>query len=86
MQDSYTEGELNQAYKETFGTESGKVVLRHLLRVHGLLNQAHVDLDSHSTAFNDGGRNVVIQILKVIHKKKTDLEDKIIEEGVDYVL
>jgi len=57
-------------YQRTFGTVYGKRVLWHLMKMHGFMEHSHVAGDSHSTAFNDGGRNVINNILK---KMKVDI-------------
>lgn len=85
MQERITEGELVIAYKETFNSASGKIVLRHLMRNHSFLIPVHVDGDQQASAFNDGARNVVIQILRTLHTDE-QIEDKTIEEGEDYEL
>ena len=83
MKEQISEVELNQAYRETFASKSGSLVLRHLVREHGLLRQAFVDGDSHATSFNDGGRNVIIQLLRRIHTDE-EIEKQVIQQGVDY--
>lgn len=57
-------------YQSTFNTDSGRRVLRHLMKVHGFMVTSHVEGDAYSTAFNEGGRNAIIQIIK---KTKMDL-------------
>jgi len=58
-------------YQQTFGTPAGRRVLRHLMKVHGFLNSSLVEKDCCGTAFNEGGRNAVVQIM---HKLKMDLK------------
>lgn len=64
-------------YQRTFGSVHGKRVLRHLMKVHGLMLSSHVSGDSHATAFNEGGRNAVIQILNKVRINLNDLEKEI---------
>lgn len=58
-------------YKQTFGSPEGRRVLYHLMKVHGFLQTSHVEGDAYSTAFNEGARNVIIQIM---HKMRMDLK------------
>ena len=57
-------------YQRTFDTPSGKKVLYHLMKAHGVMERSFIEDNQFATAFNEGGRNVVLQILK---KLKIDL-------------
>lgn len=59
-------------YQKVFGSERGKKVLRHMMRISGFLSTSHVNNDPYSTAFNEGMRSMVIQIIK---KTKIDIKD-----------
>ena len=58
-------------YQATFGSPQGKRVLRHLIKSHGFLHSSFVEKDPYSMAFNEGGRNAIIQI---INKLKLDIK------------
>ena len=66
-------------YKKTFGSPEGRRVLFHLMKVHGVMLTSHVEGDPYSTAFNEGGRNVVIQILRKMRMDLKEME-KLIEQ------
>lgn len=76
-------------FKEVFDTPAGGRVLRSLMHACGFMHSSHVPGDPYATAFNEGGRNVVIQIL---HKARIDLkklEDEIKrqpERGSDVII
>lgn len=66
-------------YKELFGTQIGQKVLFDLMKQHGVLSQCYVPGDSHSSAFNDGARTVILRIMK---RSKIDVKKmmRILEE------
>jgi hypothetical protein len=73
-------------YKRVFGTPHGKKVLRDLMNQHMLVT-SHVEGDPYSTAFREGGRNMVIYILKNIKFNLVALEKELtkVEEQDEYV-
>lgn len=75
-------------YQETFNTKAGRKVLRHLMKVHGIMQRSYVEGDAYATAFNEGGRNAVIQILNKLRVDLKELENHILEqpEGDDDVI
>lgn len=66
-------------YQQTFNTESGRRVLRHLMKMHGMMQTSFVE-DPYATAFNEGGRNVVIQIFHKLRKNPKELEEEILDQ------
>jgi hypothetical protein len=56
-------------YKEAFRSPHGQRVLQHLIDMY-MTKTSHVEGDPHSTAFNEGARNVVLMIIK---KLKLDI-------------
>jgi len=52
-----------RAYKEVFDTESGKLVLKDLMKSCHMM-QSTFDKDPYETHFNEGARSVVLRILK----------------------
>lgn len=57
---------LRMAYHRTFGTEDGKIVLAHLARVNHIALSSHSPANSHETAFREGERWAVMQILHIL--------------------
>jgi hypothetical protein len=66
-------------YQQCFGTPAGKRVLRHLMKVHGIMNAQYIP-DTHATAYNEGARNVVIQVLNKVRWDLKKLEKEIMEQ------
>ena len=66
-------------YQKTFNTPHGKRVLRHLMKVHGFMNAVFVP-DALAMSYNEGARNVVVQILQKIRMDLVSLENEIIEQ------
>lgn len=52
-----------QDYRRAFGGESGQRVLRDLMRRHFVLTSTQIAGDSHESAFNEGRRAVVLDIM-----------------------
>lgn len=69
-------------YKILFESDRGKKVLWDLMKTTDFLGPSHVIGDSHTTAFNDGQKNVVRHILKKIKTDYKKLEAKI-QEGIE---
>lgn len=80
-----TSEELRSAYKSCFKSQSGKIVLQHLIKVHGVLRPSFIEDNQHATSFNEGGKNVVLKIMQKLHFKEEELSDQLIEEGEEYV-
>lgn len=55
-----------KAFKDTFATESGKIVLQELVRECGLLKNTYRG-NSEELLFNEGKRNVLLYILNNIN-------------------
>jgi len=68
-------------YKNVFGSGQGKRVLLDLMKEHHIMSPTiSAKVDSHDLAFNEGARNVVLRILKIM---KTDLSqiEKLMEDA-----
>jgi len=77
---------LIRAYRTTFTSRSGKIVLRDLMQVHYMLNSSFTPGDPHETAFKEGERNVVVRILQQMNINPNDLLkeiDDIVKENTD---
>jgi len=59
-------------YQEVFGSPTGKKVLHDLMKKHGVLERSYSDHCQFATAFNEGGRNAVLMIMK---KLRIDLRE-----------
>ncbi len=70
------------AYKEVFGTDSGKIVLYDLMLNTNMIDSSF-DPDPLQMARKEGERNVCLRILNII---KTDIKqlDKLIRESEDH--
>jgi len=66
-------------YQSTFGSPHGQRVLRHLMRMHGIMQTSYVEKDIYATIFNEGSRNVVVQILKKMQIDIRKLEEQILQ-------
>jgi hypothetical protein len=66
-------------YKLLFNSDLGKKVLADLSKVVGFLERTHVPGDPHSTAFNDGQKDVLRYIYSKINVDYKKLEAKIAE-------
>lgn len=67
------------AYKKVFSTVDGKEVLRDLMRTHFMLSTTFVEGKPDLTSHNDGERDVVIRILKIMQIDLSGMQ-KYIEE------
>ena len=61
---------IKSAYKKTFGTEEGQIVLMDLMQSLGAMSTTF-DKDPYVSAFNEGKREAV---LSIIHTIEMDLE------------
>ena len=58
-------------YRTVFESPQGQRVLADLCQRHGIYDPCHVPGDAYSTAYNDGRRSVVVDLLRYLN---TDLE------------
>jgi len=77
-------------YQQVFDSGSGKKVLRHLMRNCGMMQPSldMKDCNPYATAFNEGRRAVVIEILQKLRIDLKRVETEIMEqpEGDDDVI
>jgi hypothetical protein len=64
-------------YQQTFNSPAGQKVLLHIMQSCGIMSSSFVKGDSHVTAFNEGQRSVVVQILKTLKIDLRKLEEQI---------
>lgn len=69
-------------YQRTFNTEHGAKVLRHLMRICGLMSPSMdmKDPSPYITAFNEGRRAVVIEIMEKLRLDLKRVEAEIMEQ------
>ena len=67
-------------YQALFGSEMGLRVLWDLMENHNMLRPSF-SRDSLEMAFNEGQRNVVLRILKMLKMNVEDLQNRIKEAG-----
>lgn len=71
---------LAHSYKKVFGNEDGQRVLRHLMRVSGILNPKIV-INHDALLTQAGQRHIVLSILKIIGADETKTM-RMIEESL----
>jgi hypothetical protein len=57
---------VNIAYKKTFSTDEGKMVLMDLVKSSGMMASSFVANDPYATAFNEGARSIVVRLIDTI--------------------
>lgn len=67
-------------YRRTFETDHGRRVLWDLMKNSGMLGTSFVPNDPYTTCYNEGGRAVVLDILKKLNTNVSRLEE-LIETG-----
>jgi len=70
-------------YQITFGTEHGKRVLMHMMKVHNVLGTCFVKGDPCESALREGERNVVLRILTLLKQDPIALLKRIEENERD---
>lgn len=70
--------DLVRAYKNTFSTDEGKMVLHNLMKTFHVLNST-MDANPNEVMFKEGERSVVLRILRTIGTDPNELE-KILNE------
>jgi hypothetical protein len=80
-----TGDKIDQDYREVFSGEAGERVLRDLM-VNYWIYKGLLEPDPHKTAFNEGQRAVVVDILERIRRKWTPQEfaDELTQAQLDY--
>jgi|TARA_R100001530_G_scaffold74984_1_gene52744 hypothetical protein len=61
--------QLNLAYKQTFESDNGKIVLEDLKKRCSFYTTSHIKGDSHESAFLEGTRSVILFINNILNKK-----------------
>ncbi len=70
-----------QDYRRAFGGEPGRRVLRDLMRRHFVLRSTQIAGDSHETAFNEGRRAVVLDVLHALNANEDALREMMAEKA-----
>ena len=68
-----------QDYRRAFRGEPGRRVLRDLMRRHFVLRSTQIAGDSHETAFNEGRRAVVLDVLHALNANEDALREMMAE-------
>ena len=68
-----------KAYKDTFSTDSGKIVLADLYKLCKTDNLSYVENSPDKTAFNEGAKYVALYIRNTLKQRTEDIE-KLLEE------
>lgn len=58
--------QLHRDYEQTYMTDSGRRVLAHMVMVGHVYSSIHAPGDSHTTAYNNGQREFVLMVLKML--------------------
>jgi hypothetical protein len=79
------EDQIDGDFQHVFGGEEGERVLRYLMH-HYWIFAGTLDPDPHKTAFNEGQRSIVLDILDRIRRKwePHEFSDTLTQATVDY--
>ena len=69
-------------YKEVFGTDAGKRVLRDIEDFAQLLSDGF-DENPHVTSYNAGRRSVGVYILRMLEMSREDLQEAIRKQAIE---
>lgn len=72
--DKSKKDKIAQAYKRLFATDDGQVVLEDMMRTFHVFNSTMQDSPT-ETAFNEGGRAVVLRIMNHINSDPKKLQE-----------
>ena len=75
--------DLHESYVAVFSSPEGQRVLRHIMKVGGVLSPSFVQGDPHGTSFKEGQRHLALSIAKMYCRDTTELI-KLIEEGLTH--
>ncbi len=64
------------AYREVFSSESGRLVLSHLLHTFHAFKSSHKPGDPHETAFREGERHAALFILSQVDATEAEREER----------
>lgn len=64
-------------YQQVFSTPQGEKVLKDLLQRHFVFSTTHVPTDPYTSAFQEGRRAVVTDILRYLHADLNHLEQQL---------
>ncbi len=70
---------MRSLYRQVFSTEAGKVVLNDLCKAACVSTSAFSVNNQHQTAYDNGARDLVLGILRKIHRSDEDLHRQIAE-------
>ena len=72
-------------YKECFSTDDGKEILADLARRHFVHTSTFVPHDTHHSAFNEGRRSVILDIISLVNIPMEELDklNRKAEDGRD---
>ena len=72
-------------YKEFFSTDDGKEILADLARRHFVHTSTFVPHDTHHSAFNEGRRSVILDIISLVNIPMEELDklNRKAEDGRD---
>tara|TARA_R100001086_G_scaffold10687_1_gene5665 strand:- start:56 stop:352 length:297 start_codon:yes stop_codon:yes gene_type:complete len=71
-------------YRTIFKGPQGERVLADLCHRHGIFDPCHVPGDAYSTAYNDGRRSVVVDLLRYLGTDLERLDNLLIQPYGDY--
>jgi hypothetical protein len=70
---------LRHAYRAAFSTDEGRIVLADLCKSACITSSAFTMASDRQTAYDNGARDLVLGILRKIHRNDSDLLDQIEE-------
>ena len=83
VKDKNTRLTKSKLYKRLFSSEDGSRVLQDLMIAHYMMGNT-MSSDTHITAFNEGQRNVVLRILKLVKEDVGAIEKRIADVEKEY--
>lgn len=82
----FSKARLVQAAQKVFDSEEGRILLHHLIRQGHFLQSSYVQGERpNDTAFREGERNMVLQIMALLKMSPKDVE-KLSEEAQYYTI
>lgn len=83
MFDTPEKKKLRQQYRTTFESDSGKAVLKDLMKFAMFFDSTYVPKDPESTAYNEGMRRIVLRIIAIMERQPLDNE-QVLKQLVRY--
>lgn len=67
---------LRDSYKLMFDTEAGRIVLNDMIKRYFMLRPTYIQGDAMTSAFNEGRRSVMLEILAMLNYDEDKVKEK----------